>query len=176
MVELTAGPEEEKQRIEQLGTADLLIGLVDEKAGDSLPSVVATIREGLAELPIAGRTAVVLRREPHASPPSPFPEEIENESLRLATYSLPTINPSVTPVQTIASAYRAIWNISARLNCRACVVIASSVEALTAQWIAGLVQPILEHGFDLVAPCYARHKFEGLLNSAILYPLTRALS
>ena len=33
----------------------------------------------------------------------------------------------------------------------------------------------MEDKFDLVAPCYARHPFEGLINRAIIYPLFRAL-
>jgi hypothetical protein len=34
---------------------------------------------------------------------------------------------------------------------------------------------LLEEGVDLVAPRYARHKFEGLLNSSIIAPLMRCL-
>ena len=48
-------------------------------------------------------------------------------------------------------------------------------QAVTPQWIYRLVQPVLELGFDLVAPRYTRHKMEGLLNRSILSPLHRAL-
>jgi hypothetical protein len=37
------------------------------------------------------------------------------------------------------------------------------------------VQPVLDLGFDLVAPCYTRQKMEGLLNRSVLAPLHRAL-
>jgi hypothetical protein len=38
-----------------------------------------------------------------------------------------------------------------------------------------LIQPVLDLDFDLVTPCYDHHKFEGLINSSIIAPLTRAL-
>jgi hypothetical protein len=42
-------------------------------------------------------------------------------------------------------------------------------------WLRLLVSPILEGGFECVCPGYRRARFEGLVNTAILYPLTRAL-
>ena len=38
-----------------------------------------------------------------------------------------------------------------------------------------LLAPILEEGFDLVCPCYATHRFEGVLTTGIVYPLTRSV-
>ncbi len=38
-----------------------------------------------------------------------------------------------------------------------------------------LAEPILIQNFDLVTPAYAHDKFEGLINSGIVYPFTRAL-
>jgi hypothetical protein len=38
-----------------------------------------------------------------------------------------------------------------------------------------LIQPVLELNFDLVVPWYARHQLDGLLNTSIIYPLTRSL-
>jgi glucosylglycerate synthase len=175
MVEIGAGPEEVKQRLEQLGTVDLVIGLFDPKAVQNVEAIVATIRRGLSTLSQSIRAVVVFRREGAGTSPAASLERLENESLRLVTYSLPSLDTSVTAVQTIVGTYRTLSNFSLLLTARACVVIASLVETLTPQWIQGLAQPVLEYGVDLVAPCYIRHKFEGLLNSGILCPLTRAL-
>jgi hypothetical protein len=78
-------------------------------------------------------------------------------------------------VETISDAYRSIGDVAQNLDARACVILASSSESITPEWIHRLAGPVLEQNFDLVAPCYAPHKFEGLLNHAILYPATRAL-
>ena len=40
--------------------------------------------------------------------------------------------------------------------------------------VSRLAQPLLG-GFDFVTPCYARSRFEGLLNNSIVSPLTRSL-
>jgi hypothetical protein len=175
MVEIGAAPEQIKQRIEQLGTVDVVIGLVDPTAVQNVDAVAATIRRGLDTLSKSARAVVVFRREGVGTSAAPSLEPLENESLRLVTYSLPTVDTSVTASQTIAGTYRILSNFSSLLTAQVCVVIASSVETLTPQWIQALSQPVLEQGMDLVVPCYAPHKFEGLLNSGILYPLTRAV-
>src|SRR6266545_119168 len=38
-----------------------------------------------------------------------------------------------------------------------------------------LLGPILYHGYDLVAPMYERHKFDGTITNSIAFPLTAAL-
>jgi len=42
------------------------------------------------------------------------------------------------------------------------------------QWLKYLIKPILE-GYDLVAPFYVRHKYDGVITNHLAYPLTRAL-
>jgi hypothetical protein len=175
MPERSIAPEETRQRIEQLGTADIVIGIVDQKAGENVPVIADAIRTGLAALPQTTRAAVFLRKGSTASPAPESLEMLEDENLRLSTFSLPPASPSTTAAESISNAYRAVWNISGQLSARACTVIASSIESITPEWVHGLVQPVLEHDIDLVAPCYVPHKFEGLLNSAILCPFIRAL-
>jgi hypothetical protein len=174
--ELGTLPEQTRQRLEELGTVDLVIGLVEQLGGDKAVTTLAAIRQGLANLANSnqasfGRTVVAHNDGGAAG----VPDGLEDESLRLLRYSAPVFDPSITLAQGISNAYRAIWGISGQLNARACVVIASGLESVTPEWIHGLAQPILERDFDLVAPCYAPQKFEGLLNSAILYPMTRAV-
>jgi hypothetical protein len=68
-----------------------------------------------------------------------------------------------------------VFAIGAKLGVRACGVIALQPPSATRQWIYRLVHPVLDLGFDLVAPSYTRQKMEGLLNKSILSPLHRAL-
>jgi glucosylglycerate synthase len=175
MAELSTIPEQTKQRLESIGTVDVVIGLIDQKAGGNVAATADGIRRALAGLATSVR-AVLVYNDAAASPAaSLLPEGFENESLRFLTYSLPVLDPSMTLAQSISSAYRAIWAISDTIGARACVILTSATENVTPGWTHALAQPILEREFDLVAPCYVPHKFEGLLNSAILYPLTRAV-
>jgi hypothetical protein len=163
------------KQIEQIGTVDLVIGLVDQKGSENLTTLVAAIREGLERLSAPTRTALVLRDAGDAAAGPEAEAILQDDSLQLLSYSLPAPDSSVTLLQSTSSAYRALGDISQKLGARACAVLASPSESVTSEWIFGLVQPILERSFDLVTPCYEPHRFEGLLNGAILAPLTRAL-
>jgi hypothetical protein len=61
------------------------------------------------------------------------------------------------------------------LGARACGILTSDSENITPNVVQSILQPVLEQGVDLQVSCYARHKFEGLVNIGIAYPLTRAL-
>ena len=175
MAELSTMPEQTKQRLESIGATDIVIGLIDQKAGGNVAATAKGIREALATLATPVRAVVVYNDSAGNPAASNLPKGFEDESLRFLNYSLPALDPSMTPAQSIANAYRAIWGISDTIGARACVILTSADESVTSAWTRALVQPVLEQEFDLAAPCYVPHKFEGLLNSAILYPLTRAV-
>ncbi len=71
------------------------------------------------------------------------------------------------------SALRTIFAIAERLGARACAVVDSDLRSITPQWIELLLGPVVDHGFDYVAPLYLRHKFDGTITNSIVYPLTR---
>ena len=175
MAETSALPEQAKQQIEQIGTVDLVIGLADYGASENLAGITGMAREALSRLSRPVRAVLLHRNTGSNSAPVAAQPELNGESLQLLAYSPPAARSPVMLVETISDAYRGIGDIAQTLDARACIVLASSSESLTPEWIHGLARPILEEDFDLVAPGYAPHKFEGLLNHAILYPATRAL-
>lgn len=81
--------------------------------------------------------------------------------------------PVVTPAPR--DAYRALFSAARVAGARAIAVIGTNEEQLTPALVRALVQPVMVDGFDVVAPSYERQVFDGLLNAAVVYPLTRAL-
>ena len=73
------------------------------------------------------------------------------------------------------SAFRTVFEIATALNAKACVVVDSDLRSITPEWIELLVKPVLEEGYDYVAPYYHRHKYDGTITNTIVYPITRAL-
>jgi glycosyltransferase involved in cell wall biosynthesis len=73
------------------------------------------------------------------------------------------------------SAFRAIFELASALDAKACAVVDSDLRSITPEWVELLVKPVLEGGFDYVAPLYHRHKYDGTITNSIVYPLTRAL-
>lgn len=172
IAELTSLSEQTKQRMQQVGAVDLVIGLADPKAGEDPAALLSIVRRGLSGFSQLART-VVLAPDRSATGDGAIVEQ--DASVALFNYSLPPLNPSLSAAQNISGAYRVIWRISDELGARGCGVLISGVENLTPQWIYQLIQPVLERNFDLVTPYYVHRKFDAMLNSAILYPLTRAI-
>jgi hypothetical protein len=58
----------------------------------------------------------------------------------------------------------------------ACALVAPAAEGSDAEPGAArqLLAPVLDDGFDFVSPCYAMHRFDSVVNTAIVYPVMRA--
>src|SRR5579863_8026239 len=158
-----------------MGRADLVVGIFDlEGKGDGSNDVAMT-RKALAELAAPVRAMVIRNNGAHAAAAVEPEVNLDNGSSGIFTYSVSLPGPAETPQQSISNVYRKVFTVGGRLGARACGVIISRPQALTHDWIFRLVQPVMDLGFDLVAPCYTRQKMEGLLTRSILSPLQRAL-
>jgi hypothetical protein len=179
-VELDAVTEPELERIAKLGSADLVVGILDSEHaensnGKESCAAIPMVREALAELPNVARAVVVCNHDARG-PAANTPEVVgDGPSPEIISCTLAAPRPGETAQQNVFNAYRSVLAAGEKLGVRASAVIVSRSQAVTRQWIYRLVHPVLELGFDLVAPRYTRHKTEGLLNRSILSPLHRAL-
>jgi hypothetical protein len=71
--------------------------------------------------------------------------------------------------------YAALLAEAESLGASACVILNPDLAAFTPNVVDALVRPIRENECDLTMPLYRTGAFDGLLNQAILAPLTRAL-
>ncbi len=169
-MELDAISQPELERIERMGSADLVIGILDAERHEEGSTGVAMTREALTELAKPLRAIVVCNNGTH-SPAAATPEDAgDTQSPIVSSCSLPPRGPAETAQQSISNAYRRVFAVGGKLGVRACGVIASRPQSTTGRWIYRLVQPVVDLGFDLVAPCYTRQKMEGLLNRSVLSP------
>ena len=170
-----AASQAEREQIERPDGADLVVGILDaEHAGES-GAILAMAREALGGLTGISR-AVVLCNNGVLSPDPVVPEaQGADVAPSVILLNLQAPDAAEPHPRSRFQAYRSVLATAAKLEARACAVIASAPHAAMPQWIYRLVQPILELGFDLVAPHYTRHRMEGLLNTSILSPLCRAL-
>ena len=174
-MELDAISQPELEQIERVGSADLVIGIFDLEHHEDGSTAVAMTRDALAELSMPLRTIVVCNNGSH-SPADAAPQVTgDDRSPIVSSWSLPLPGSAETPLQSISNAYRRVFAVGSKLGVRACGVIASGDHDATRQWIYRLIQPVVDLGFDFVAPCYTRQKMEGLLNRNVLSPLHRAL-
>jgi hypothetical protein len=150
----------------QAESVDLLIGISspvrDEDLRPKSLDCLASLAQGLAGLRIAVAYPVASAAESENGGDSGF-----------LTYGLPD-EPPALPWLACPSAYRAIARLAQKKHARACVMLSGDLAALDHRSIVALTEPLLE-ARTLSLPIYPTGKYEGLLNSAVLYPLTRAL-
>jgi len=155
------------QAIEQIGMADVVIGLVP--SSNDAEQIGSAIRRILQFTPLV---RAVLVHPPYsengAEPLQPGTPWQLMPNTQLAQ------DPSAL-AQSLGDSFRAVYEITRSLGARACAVVASDLSTVTEGWVTMLLEPIVDGRFDLVTPCYARHPFEGMINRAIVYPLVRAL-
>ena len=159
--------DEAKSGSEAAGTADLLIAVAVPVDAEQLRTAAAQAISTMGVDVSAMRTVVA------------FPGEMEREpavsggSVRFMPYALPSGSriPWLAPV----AAYQALFAMARELGVSACAVIGSDLAALESNFLALTLAPVLENRCQLAMPFYPAGKFDGLLNSSILYPLTRAL-
>jgi glycosyltransferase involved in cell wall biosynthesis len=100
------------------------------------------------------------------------------DEMLLISHPVFPVNRMTIPYHGIpgkGSAFRCVFGVADMLGARACAVVDSDLRSINPEWIQLLVAPILEHGYDYVAPFYLRHKYDGTITNNIVYPLTRAL-
>ena len=165
----TALQDEARQRLAEIGQADILVGIPSYNNADTIGHVVRTAAEGMVKhfpdmKPVLinsdggspdGTRQVVLN--------TPVPQGVE------------VIATEYQGIPGKGSAFRAIFEIAKALGVKACVVVDSDLKSITPEWIELLAGPIVKEGYGYVTPFYVRHKYDGTITNNICYPMTRML-
>jgi glucosylglycerate synthase len=155
------------EETKQIDSADLVVGILTELDSEAMKA----LSDALRTLPGSLRIAVLQSDDRHnaaqidsASSPVFFvPSQLARPN-----------GPGAGPL-SLAATYQSIFAAGEKMQSRGCCIIASKLESTTPERASRLARPLLEAGVDLVVPCYARRRFQGLLSSAIIAPLMRSL-
>ena len=163
-----------------VGEVDILVGLPTYNHAKTIGHVVQVIRDGLLSHFPRERVAIL---NPDGGSQDGTPDLVRAASISdfRSAYTfrtLRTLHCVSSQYATVPSAGQAMHIVMAAadvLRARACAVIAPESSDITPDWIERLLRPICHEHFDFVAPIYRRHRFEGILVTNLLYPMTRAL-
>lgn len=169
MADLEALSPELKDRLAQLGQAELVVAVPGVATGDALRDTVARVRTALNGVTPGPKTVLV-----HPDGAMTDPASANGQPV-LLPFPITPVDRFPAPGENLSEAYRSVFLASNRLGARACVVVGSDPTTLSAEALQRLVQPVVEQDFDLVTPCYLRRRFDALLNSGVVSPLSRAL-
>jgi hypothetical protein len=166
-------------KVREIGQTEILIGIPSYNNADTIGHVVRAVSAGLAKY-FSGRRAVLVNSDGGSSDETPdaVARAIVDYEAMLISDRQSALHKIITPYQGIpgkGSAFRTIFEIARRLNAKACAVVDSDLRSITPEWIELLIRPVLDEGYDYVAPYYLRHKYDGTITNSIVYPLTRAL-
>jgi glycosyltransferase involved in cell wall biosynthesis len=173
-------PTELKARLAQIGEADIVVGIPSYNNARTIGHVVRAVSVGLAKYFPAQRSVIVNSDGGSKDKTQEVVMHAEGgaDDLLLVSHPVHTSYRISTPYHGIpgkGSAFRTIFAVAQELNARACVVVDSDLRSITPGWIELLARPVLEHGYDYIAPYYHRHKYDGTITNGIIYPMTRTL-
>lgn len=170
---------ETEARVRQLGEADILVGIPSYNNADTIGHVVRAVSAGLAKYFPAAR-AVLVNSDGGSTDGTQdaVAQALVDFKMLFIGDQQGLLHKIITPYHGIpgkGSAFRTIFEIARRLGVKACAVVDSDLRSITPEWVELLLRPVLEEGYDYVAPYYLRHKYDGTITNSIVYPLTRAL-
>ncbi len=163
-----------------VGEVDILIGIPTYNDGKTVGSAIQAIQSGLLKSFPRERAAII---NTDGGSTDGTPDIVQAASISdvhhgFNGYTLRTLHSISTQyarTPSEAMALRTILSASELLRARACVVISAESSSIEAAWMERLLRPAYRENFDLVAPIYRRNKFEGVLVTNLIYPMTRAL-
>lgn len=172
--------DEVKQQIKTMEQADIVVGIPSYNNARTIGHVVQAVQAGLAKYFPSHRCVLVNSDGGSKDGTMEIVQQtgIDNLATVLVKHPQFPVHKIVTGYHGIpgkGSAFRTIFAIATHLRAQACCVVDSDLRSITPEWIELLLDPVLDNGFDFVAPLYQRHKFDGTITNSIIYPLTRAL-
>ena len=165
----TALREEAHRRVDEIGQADILVGIPSFNNAGTIGHVVQMAAQGMVRY-FPEMKPVLVNSDGGSSDDTcdvtlntPVPEEVE---------VMATVYQGISGK---GSAFRAIFEIARALGVKVCVVVDSDLRSITSEWIELLAGPIVKEGYGYVTPFYNRHKYDGTITNNICYPMTRML-
>jgi len=165
----TALREDTRCRIEEIGQADILVGIPSYNNAATIGHVVRMAAEGMVKY-FPDLKPVVINSD--GGSPDGTREVVLNTPVPQGVEVMAT---EYRGIPGKGSAFRAIFEAARALGVKVCVVVDSDLRSITPEWIERLAGPIVNEGYGYVTPFYVRHKYDGTITNNICYPMTRML-
>jgi len=168
MVDLSTLPEEARQAVERLGSVDIVVGIPSDEDGGRIETVARAVSAGLAERCGQYRSAII-----HADGGLAGGSRKRLPALSLEDTPLIRVPYELSLVHRLSAPYHGMPGRDVAF--RVILTLAQDVGSHSSGSVGRLLGPVLQDGYDFVAPRYHRHRFDGTIVTGIVYPFTRAL-
>jgi len=157
------------KRIEEIESADILVGIPCYNNEKTISHVIQMVTHGLAKHYKQLRSVVLIADGGSTDDTREVAREFEIKPWQEKIISI------YRGTGGKGSAFRSVFETVKRLNVKACMVVDSDLRSITSDWVKYLLEPILEKDYQYVSPVYSRYKYDGTITNNIVYNLTRAL-
>src|SRR5579863_373257 len=169
-----------ERHLDSSDTGSIVAGVLSYNNAETIANVIHIAREGLSTYFPGSRCIVVNADGGSKDGTQTLAQEsiAEKKDFIQVAYPIHTVqkfSPEYFGVPGKTSALRAVCAVASEQNAKVCVMVDSNIRSLTPEWVERLARPVVDRGFDFVAGCYLRHKYDGTIFSGIVYPLARAL-
>lgn len=177
MAEETVLSDEFVRQLMNVGEVDLIVAVPTANDAKTIGGVVRAVRLGLLKCFPRERAVLVNAdcgsRDGSAELARQASIALPADAVAQALRTFHTVTASCVNGAGTKSPVRLLLATADLLRAKACAVVSPS-EDVTPSRVERLLAPIYRQDFDLVAPLYKPHKFDGLLVRLLLYPLFRA--
>jgi glycosyltransferase involved in cell wall biosynthesis len=157
------------KRIEEIRTADILVGIPCYNNEATIAHVVQMITHGLDRYYRDLRSVIFI-----ADGGSTDDTREAAKEFQIKPWQEKIVSIYRGPAGK-GTALRSVFEATRMLGVRACAVVDADLRSITSDWIHDLLDPVISLGYQFVAPVYLRHKYDGTITNNIVYNLTRAL-
>ena len=157
------------KRIEEIESADILVGIPSYNNEKTIAHVIQMVTHGLA-MHYKDRRCVIFVADGGSTDDT---REVAKE-FQVQPWQEKIVSIYRGPSGK-GTALRSVFEAATRLSVKACAVVDSDLRSITPDWIQHLLDPVLSRGYQFVAPVYLRHKYDATITNNIVYNLTRAL-
>ncbi len=167
------------RQLSAAGEVDILVGVPTLNNHETIARVISAIRVGFVKYFPRERAALVNVDGGSRDGTADIVRGTAAPDFRAFLASSPlrtmhTLTTEYDAMQGKGGALRVILAAAELSRAKVCAIVSPDLESLTPEWVEALTRPIYREGFDLLAPIYQRHRFDGLLVSHILSPLVAA--
>lgn len=157
------------KRLEEIGSADILVGIPSYNNDRTIAHVIQMVSHGLDRHYKNQKNIIMI-----ADGGSTDDTREVGKDVQLKPWQEKLISIYRGPSGK-GTAFRSIFEAAVKLSVKACMVVDADIRSITSEWVYHMLSPVLEKEFQYVTPIYCRHKYDGTITNNIVYNLTRAL-
>ncbi|WP_456392021.1 glycosyltransferase [Persephonella sp.] len=165
----TALREDARKKIEQLGYADIVVGIPAYYSQFTIAHVIEQVAKGLERYFSDKKCLIFISDGGSTDDTREVAQEVD-----ISKYNIEKIVTIYRGIPGKGSALRAVFEAAEFLRAEAVATFDSDLKSITPEWVKNIIQPIYQ-GYDYVCPFYKRYKYDGTITNTIAYNLTRAL-